>query len=277
LYPLIQVIENHTDLDLLHLIPVLPRPHILSVSAFQYGERGLHQVPPVVEIFVEVPGEFSPVPSSDPFPLPVPDRYDRMSSQLFPDLAMETLGIVPLVQDIRLRPPNAVTPPQEGPGMNDIMTEVLGDPDAGDHLFVGIYRNRGFEIAPPGGSGPPSVVGAGIGASDPGGIDGGDRDHLTPEIEEVDHLLENNIEVDRPDTLQEFLQGGEVRDLLQLQNIPDSGHHLQEIDDTPVIHPQDLFQQDQGQVLVLGIGSPRIFAGIERDSGALYHRQESLQ
>jgi len=63
-----------------------------------------------------------------------------------------------------------------------------------------------------------------------------------------------------------------VRDLVQLKELPDPGHHLQEIDDTSVIHPQDLFQQDQGQMLVLGIGPSGIFAGVERDPSAPDYR-----
>lgn len=218
----------------------------------------------MVEILVEGSGKLPPVLSSDPLPLPVTDRNHGVSSQLFSDLTVKTLGIVSLVQDIGLRPPDAMTPPEEGPGMNDIVSEVLGDPNSGDHLFTGIHRDGGLEIAPPGGTGPPGVVGAGIGAGESGGIDRGDRNRLTPRIEEVDHLLEDQVKVYRPDPLEElFLQGGEVRNLLQLENIPDSGHHLQEIDDTPVIHSQDLFQQDQGQMLVLSVGSSGIFTGIE--------------
>jgi hypothetical protein len=35
-----------------------------------------------------------------------------------------------------------------------------------------------------------------------------------------------------------------VRNLIQLQDLGDPGHHPQEIDDTPVVHSRDLFQQN---------------------------------
>ncbi|MDD1679239.1 MAG: hypothetical protein LUO93_08690 [Methanomicrobiales archaeon] len=44
--------------------------------------------------------------------------------------------------------------------MDDVVTEVLGDTDSGDHLFADIHRDGGFEVAPPGRSGPPDTVGA---------------------------------------------------------------------------------------------------------------------
>jgi hypothetical protein len=59
-------------------------------------------------------------------------------------------------------------------------------------------------IAPLGGSIPPGVIKTGIGARKARGIDGGDQDHL----------LEKDIEIDQPDPLEEFLEGGEVGDLL---------------------------------------------------------------
>ena len=120
----------------------------------------------MIEFLIEGSGEFPPVPSSDPFPPPVSDRDDGMSSQLLPDLPVEALGIVSLVQNIGPGSPGAVTSPQERPGMDDIMGEVLGYPDPGDHLFTGIYRHRCLQIAPPGGSGPPGIVGDGIGAQE---------------------------------------------------------------------------------------------------------------
>lgn len=77
--------------------------------------------------------------------------------------------------------------------MFDIVTEVPGDRDVGDHLVVGIHRHRGLQIAPPDGFGSSGVVGTDIVARDAGGVDRGDRDHLFPDIEEVDQRYSNTI------------------------------------------------------------------------------------
>ena len=111
-----------------------------------------------------------------------------------------------------------------------------------------------------------------MGARETGGIDGGYRNHLSSRVGEVDHLLQENIKVDRSDPLEEFLEGGEVGYLIQFEELGNPGHHLQEIHDTPVIHPQNLFQQDQGQMLVLGVGSSGVFTGIPGNPGAPDHR-----
>lgn len=145
------------------------------------------------------------------------------------------------------------------------MSEVPGDPDSGDHLFLGIPHHRGFETSPPGRPGPSNAVGANMEAGQTVGIDRGNRDHFTLELEEVDHLPENDIGIHRPDPPEEFLQGGEVGDLIQFEELLNPGHQFKKFHDTPIICSQAFLEQDQGQILVPGLGLPGILAGIERD------------
>ena len=230
----------------------------------------------MVEVLIECPGELPPVLPMDLLPPPVPDRDQRGGPELLPDLPVQILGIVPLVQDIDGRWPGPVAPGEQRPRMDDIVTEVSRYPDAGDHLFSGIDRDGGFQVAPAGLSGSPSIIGTCIGARDPRGVDGGDRNDLAPSVRQPDHFLQDDIEVNRPDPLQEFLQSGEVGDPLQLEELCDSAHQLDKVDGISVVGAQDFLEQDKDQVLVLGVGSPRIFAGIVWYPGALDNRDECL-
>jgi len=136
-----EVVDHYPHLQLLHLVPVRPRSDVLPVSPLQDGEGGLYEVPPVVEVLIECPGELPTVLSVDPLPPPVPDRDQRGGPELLPDLPVQILGIVPLVQDIDGRSPGPVAPGEERPRMDDIVTEVSRYPEAGDHLFIGIDRD----------------------------------------------------------------------------------------------------------------------------------------
>ena len=44
------------------------------------------------------------------------------------------------------------------------------------------------------------------------------------------------IEVYGSNPLKEFLEGGEIGDLVKIQEIGDFGHYLKKIDETPVIY-----------------------------------------
>jgi hypothetical protein len=60
--------------------------------------------------------------------------------------------------------------------------------------------------------------------------------------------------------------------LLGIQMIPNRRHQFENFHEIAIILGQILFQQEEHQEVMLGVGSPGIFAGIQRDPETPDHR-----
>ena len=119
--------------------------------------------------------------------------------------------------------------------MEHIVDRLLGELEPGDDLPLGIHGNRCLDEPFPRLAGPPGIVGTGIGTRKSARIDSGDRDHFSPTIDEEKNPFQVKIEKNRPNPSHELLEGGEMRDLLEIQVFPNRCHQLDEFTRVSII------------------------------------------
>jgi len=170
----------------------------------------------VIDGPIEGPSELSAIPAMDFRSLSIPDRDHGICLKLVPDQPMDIFGVVAFIQDVAGRSPRPVTGCQEIFGMRNIVNRVLRNLESGDDLLLGVHRYRGLDEPFSGLSGPPGIVGTRIRTRESRGIDRGDRDHLTPVVDQKENPVQDEIERERPDSGHELLEGREMRDCLEI-------------------------------------------------------------
>lgn len=106
------------------------------------------------------------------------------------------------------------------------------------------------------------VIMAGISTGEAGRIDCCDGDCVIRRIEYFQGTFEENVEIDRFDSAEEFLNRGEVGYRHKSQIFPDPIHLFKVTDDRPIVFFPVFLEEKDCQKLVLGIIPPRILTGI---------------
>lgn len=180
---------------------------------------------------------------------------------------MYFLGIISAVHDVTIRFLGFMTFFQKYKSMLRLMDAVFGYHEPGNELLIGIDSDGSFQEMFSHLTGTEGVIMTGITAGEPGRIDGGDGNCIAGGIEYFQGTFKENIEIDRLDPAEEFLNRGEVRDRCESQKFPNSIHLFEIADDCPVVFFPVFLEEKDGQKLVLGIISPRIFTGIQGEMG----------
>jgi hypothetical protein len=116
-------------------------------------------------------------------------------------------------------------------------------------------------------TGTEGVIMTGITAGEPGRIDGGDGNCIAGGIECFQGAFEEDIEINWLYPAEEFLNRGEVRDRCESEKFPDPIHFFKVTDNRTVVFFPVFLEEKDGQKLVLGVISPRIFTGIQAEMG----------
>ena len=103
---------------------------------------------------------------------------------------MDLFGVVTFVHDIDVRVSGSVTLFEEFLGMNDIMDWILRNLQTGDNLLIRVNGDGGFQESFSGFTGSPGIIMTGVRAGEPGGIDSGTLDLLSPVIEHLHQPVE---------------------------------------------------------------------------------------
>lgn len=147
------------------------------------------------------------------------------------------------------------------------MNPTFRDSESCDNLLIDIDNNCGFEEMFSDFTGSFGVIMATISAGEAGRINGSNGDCVVGGIEYFQGAFEENIEVDRFDSAEEFLECGEVRYRSKTKCFPDPVHFFKVTDDRTVVFLPVFFEEKNRQKLVLGVVSSRIFTGIKGEMG----------
>jgi hypothetical protein len=80
-------------------------------------------------------------------------------------------------------------------------------------------------------------------------------------------LLQDSREYEGGDTCHELVERGVVRNLIQLEQYFDPVHQIEKGNRITVVRAKSFPEEKDCQQLMLGIRSPGVFTGIERNSG----------
>ncbi len=105
--------------------------------------------------------------------------------QRIPDQSVDLFGVVAFVHDVEVGLSDSVRLFQEFFGVRNVMDRALRDLQTGDDLLSSINGDRCFQEPFSRLTGSPRVVVAGIRAGEPGRIDCGTRDPITPIVEHL--------------------------------------------------------------------------------------------
>jgi len=124
---------------------------------------------------------------------------------------------------------------EQAAGHSHFRNRMLGHRNGQDHLRSGIDGQGDFQEPFAGLPGPEGGVAAGVGTGEPGGIDGGDGNDCSSLIQGGDHPFLDKRQPERGKSLQELVEGGEVGDVLPVEQLPHRIHHFDQIRESPII------------------------------------------
>jgi len=139
-------------------------------------------------------------------------------------------------------------------------------------MLIGINRDRRFEEMFSNFPGPFRKIVAAISACKSGRIDRRDRDRIVVKIEQIQSFPECITEVQGFYPAEEFLECREMRYNGKIQFILDRFHVLNVFNEIPVVLVPVVFEENQGEKLIVGVDLFRIFTGIRRYSYCLHYR-----
>jgi len=142
------------------------------------------------------------------------------------------------------------------------MDPAFGSNEPGDHLLIGINRDRGFQEMLSNLAGSDRVIVAGISAGKPGWIDCCDGYWIIVGIKQIQCFPKRVAQVQGFYPAEEFLKRRKMRYGWKVQFFLDWFHVSNIFNKIPVVLVPVVLEEYQDQKLILGVDLFRIFTGI---------------
>jgi hypothetical protein len=141
----VNVTDNHFVSDFFRLNQESSSFEIAAALSFQDREFILDDLSSWINHLIELLSHLPTIRTPDYVIIPGANWDNRISVKVFPDQPVNRFRVVSSVHDVAVRLPGIMTLPEQFLGMSGIMDPAFRGNEPGNHLEIGINRDRSFD------------------------------------------------------------------------------------------------------------------------------------